>query len=491
MVASPSSSTSNATTTTASVKHSLRSATKAAKQGSSSSSTTTELEEHHELLVQEEEKLMQRCVVVRGRGRPRRLPTVTEVEVQEEDDEEITSVEEEPDSEATERTMLTVALVQSVVEASSSSGTTTGPASPATNTTIQSTGSGGGGGPPSPGGSHTYGLRKRRRPSGQDLERLEHFQSTKDGGLARVTVAVKPDDNEGDEPADDNALSAQAKAPPPSPKAKRNFPTSTVSSLLPPPSIPLSISSSVPNPLSQLLESSTLPIPPTADGGGGVGTRVPSVVPCPLLIPPPKDGDGTTAPDHPIDHSGSAPPLSSSKVALSGAVGTDATTSAGTDDAAADKRKVTIHEPDLIVSRKRGFSVDLDCKSVSSLGCLSIGWLDPSFSLAHSRLTICSSLYLGCVLFVALQFSNWETTLRRGPPGLVAVGSGPFRLNALPLASTPTSRCPLWNHTTHSRPIPAVSFCWTTTAARAAIRSSLILLASKTAASTSKTPWRV
>ncbi len=30
-----------------------------------------------------------------------------------------------------------------------------------------------------------YGLRKRRRPTGQDLERLEHFQSSKDGGLMR------------------------------------------------------------------------------------------------------------------------------------------------------------------------------------------------------------------------------------------------------------------------------------------------------------------
>ena len=52
--------------------------------------------------------------------------------------------------------MLTVALVKSVVETKKD------------------------------GDEKPYGLRKRRRPTGDDLRRLEHNQSTNDGGLARA-----------------------------------------------------------------------------------------------------------------------------------------------------------------------------------------------------------------------------------------------------------------------------------------------------------------
>lgn len=71
-------------------------------------------------------------------------------------DEEITS-EEETDRDAEERKMLTVALVKSVVETKQGSS----------------------------GDEKRYGLRKRRRPTGEDLRLLEHNQSSKDGGLAR------------------------------------------------------------------------------------------------------------------------------------------------------------------------------------------------------------------------------------------------------------------------------------------------------------------
>lgn len=71
-------------------------------------------------------------------------------------DEEITS-EEETDRDAEERKMLTVALVKSVVETKQDSS----------------------------GDEKRYGLRKRRRPTGEDLRLLEHNQSSKDGGLAR------------------------------------------------------------------------------------------------------------------------------------------------------------------------------------------------------------------------------------------------------------------------------------------------------------------
>jgi hypothetical protein len=121
------------------LKHSLRSATRAKEE---------ELEEA--TLIREEEKVM------------------------DENDEEITSEEDSETAEAAEkveRTMLTVALVNSAVEGRKLSDDS---------------------GDPSDSSKHRYGLRKRRRQSGEDLKRLEHFQSTTEGGLARVPKRPEP-----------------------------------------------------------------------------------------------------------------------------------------------------------------------------------------------------------------------------------------------------------------------------------------------------------
>jgi hypothetical protein len=74
-----------------------------------------------------------------------------------EHDEEIFSDEEVTDHDKEERKMITVALVKSVVE-TTNDGEEDKP----------------------------YGLRERRRPTGDDLRLLEHNQSTNDGGLARA-----------------------------------------------------------------------------------------------------------------------------------------------------------------------------------------------------------------------------------------------------------------------------------------------------------------
>ena len=95
-------------------------------------------------------------------------------------DEEISSVED-ADHETEERKMLTVALVKSVVETKQESSSD----------------------------EKRYGLRKRRRPTGEDLRVLEHNQSSKDGGLARspkagpvsMDAAIQDPLSKGDPPA--------------------------------------------------------------------------------------------------------------------------------------------------------------------------------------------------------------------------------------------------------------------------------------------------
>lgn len=96
------------------------------------SSSATEEEKIEGLLINEEEHLMVH-------------------------DEEISSVED-TDHDTEERRMLTMALVKSVVETKQENGSSD---------------------------EKRYGLRKRRRPAGEDLRLLEHNQSSKDGGLAR------------------------------------------------------------------------------------------------------------------------------------------------------------------------------------------------------------------------------------------------------------------------------------------------------------------
>jgi hypothetical protein len=118
------------------VKHSLRS------NDNSNADAETFFEEA--ALVKEEEKLME--------------------------DEEITSEEDIDDADVDAN--ITVALVKSLVDNHAPVARPTTRLLPAATTTGSDS-------------NRRYGLRKRRRQSGADLERLEHFQSSKDGGLAR------------------------------------------------------------------------------------------------------------------------------------------------------------------------------------------------------------------------------------------------------------------------------------------------------------------
>jgi hypothetical protein len=283
------SATSSAATATSpgSMKHSLRSAVVAQVDAAET-----------ELLVKEEEKLMAHNDVV--------------------EDEEVTSEEEEPDNEATERAMLTVALVKSVVETRGLNH----PGAPL--------------GTPSSPGSHAYGLRKRRRPSGQDLERLEHFQSTKDGGLARVTKGPDSPTATAVRGSSPSLTLPQPAQDPPKPKKVVGRRDMKPPALPPrPPNLVQSGTSSVPNPLLNKMDS-----PATAP----VSAKLDSLTSCLL---PDQDTGRKVIP----------------MVLVSDVLGVSSE--------AADKRKVTINEPDLS-NRKRGFSVDLDCKfSVDSArrGC--------------------------------------------------------------------------------------------------------------------------
>lgn len=122
-----------------SLKHSLRSATKAKK----------ETLEEEAVLVHDEEKMM--------------------------NDEEVTSVESNDDDDV-ERTMLTVALMKSVVDQRIPVDKDADDAAATCNNNNDD--------------SLKQRLRKRRRRSGQDLERLERFQSTSEGGLAHSASAT-------------------------------------------------------------------------------------------------------------------------------------------------------------------------------------------------------------------------------------------------------------------------------------------------------------
>jgi hypothetical protein len=275
-----------AATSPGSMKHSLRSAVVAQADAAET-----------ELLVKEEEKLMASNDVV--------------------EDEEVTSEEEEPDNEATERAMLTVALVKSVVETRALNY----PGAPS--------------GAPSSPGSHAYGLRKRRRASGQDLERLEHFQSTKDGGLARVSKAPDlPISSAVREPLPSPTL-PQPRQEPPKPKRVVDSKDMKPPALPPrPPNLMQSSTSAVPNPLLNKMDS---------PANAPVNAKLESLTSC--LLPEQNQGRKVV-------------PM----VVASDVLG------AGSSTEAADKRKVTINEPDL-GNRKRGFSVDLDCTCARGL-CL-------------------------------------------------------------------------------------------------------------------------
>ena len=272
-------------------------------------------------------------------------------------DEEISSVED-VDHETEERKMLTVALVKSVVETKQESS----------------------------GDEKRYGLRKRRRPAGEDLRVLEHNQSSNDGGLARsprsgpVSTTVEDPLSKGDPPVVKalklesgmlpdgggkvgaplpaanvaaRAPAAAAPAPPvapggtkpsrpvPDPKAtagdrKPSAIARVKSEPLRPPkgqlkrpaahpksaspvNVPIiSASSTVPNPLSAIIQPSTISMHSSKAAHAESGS---STVPCPLPAAAIQEKPEPTVTE------------------------------------SADKRKVTINEP---ASRSRAFSIDLD-----------------------------------------------------------------------------------------------------------------------------------
>jgi len=248
--------------TAAGLKHSLRSATKAAAR-----SSKQELEES--AFQDAEEKMMDGEVV---------------------EDEEVTSIES-VEEEKMEETMFQVALMKSVVETTNSPG-------------------GGGSGDiiddPSKEDGLKHRLRKSRRRSGQDLERLERLQSTSEGGGLAHRV-----------------IKEEGHHHPATPLGKKRQRQSAGSSdrkrgAVPPPTL----SSSVPNPLSDPL-SLTVNIPRTKikEEASGFPVNVPCPVPSVASVP-----------------DGSADPGDS-------------------------KRKVNFDET--MGTRTRGLSIDLDCKYCS------------------------------------------------------------------------------------------------------------------------------
>ena len=277
-------------------------------------------------------------------------------------DEEVTSVESNDDEDEAERTLLTVALMKSVVDQKRSTGDG-GDAAAAVGVTIAKSGtagtlapaviSGGGGTAKSsesvmdkPGEPMKQRLRKRRRQAGQALERLERSQTTNERGLAIAAVR--------------------------GPKLK---PLSTVRN---PPEI--SISLSVPNPLS-------VPIPPIAES-----LSLPILPPPPPPPPPPGETSQKARGNNKIYHIepsssstlvttamaapltvASAPnftvpcPLPAASFEPASVVempAADAPAPVSIDAELEDRRKVNFDES---LPRMRGFSIDLDCKYIESL----------------------------------------------------------------------------------------------------------------------------
>eukprot|EP00522_Entomoneis_paludosa_P013038 CAMPEP_0172449614 /NCGR_PEP_ID=MMETSP1065-20121228/8269_1 /TAXON_ID=265537 /ORGANISM="Amphiprora paludosa, Strain CCMP125" /LENGTH=545 /DNA_ID=CAMNT_0013201319 /DNA_START=881 /DNA_END=2518 /DNA_ORIENTATION=+ len=190
-------------------------------------------------------------------------------------DEEITSDEESETAEKMERKLVTVALVKSVVES----------------------------GAKGDDGGTRYGLRKRRRPAGDDLKRLEHNQATNSGGLARVGVGNRSRSN------------SKVSAPPPSISPNSTVPNplavaAAATPIHPPPILPKPLSAAAPDPAPSMAPAVPCPLPASAVSNP---TEKPAA--------PAEETEASAAPDLP------------------------------------DKRKVTINEPP---SRMRGFSIDLE-----------------------------------------------------------------------------------------------------------------------------------
>lgn len=335
-------------------------------------------------------------------------------------DEEITSEEDGVDvdddeggtnsaASKMERKILTVALVKSVVDGGkapaapapptaplvvASTTTTTTPAFIA-GTSLSTTSSDGGGShvvdttSVAPGGpeSPRYGLRKRRRPAGADLKRLEHNQATNSGGLKRTNsnesknlsagaiqaIASPPITSIGGEPPESPSKKrtrSSRQQPPVSTAALSQPPVAAARSKrgqrVPAPSAvamatTLPCASFVPNPLAFASPepSSTVPTSTKTTKTADAAVSVSSSVPCPLLTvaaAPVTAAAVAPLPPAPVDAPAPAP------MAIVSFASCTAFPQPLADDSApfensVGKRKVTIQESS---TRNRCFSIDLD-----------------------------------------------------------------------------------------------------------------------------------
>jgi len=249
--------------------------------------------------------------------------------VQEEDkiiDEEVTSLEDNDahdDAEVVEDVMVTAALMRSVVDTGGKNGKVSKDAIIDADSPQEDDEKGG-----------RYGLRRRRKASGHELERLETMQSSDEGGLARQPK--KPQGPLHPAPAPPAPFVAKAVLPKPPknpPKKVFHHPGNPVTKanmghLIPPPMFPPVITS-VPNPLA------ISPVPAATLSPKGASPMLepnPVDVPCPLPV--------------------------GSDVGISGE---------------SEKKSVTMSEP-LVMgpSRQRGFSIDMECKWFGTLTSTSL-----------------------------------------------------------------------------------------------------------------------
>ena len=217
------------------------------------------------------------------------------------EDEEITSDEESEVAAKMERKLMTVALVKSVVDTGGSSNSSSVGALRGLNSSkVKESG------PASP----RYGLRKRRRPTGNEIKGSDSSQVSSVTGLARLVNDVSGKAGDG---------------------------SSRVSAAILPPIV--KSSSMVPNPLASapIQPPPILPTTTITSSSAGHGIKaIPPVVPCPLpasLSPEPNPPPPTTSTEM-------QPPKTSEP-----------------DQSSCEKRKVKISEDPV---RMRGLSIDLE-----------------------------------------------------------------------------------------------------------------------------------
>jgi hypothetical protein len=249
-----------------------------------------------------------------------------------------------------------------------------------------------------------YGLRKRRRPTGQDLERLEHFQSSKDGGLMRSnapptsshdlelegrppeslqnrkhvgteSMRNKPPLNAkpaemGPSQVSSNphasavcsaSLRPETRVAAPRPNLSKTNPVSVTSV----PNPLLHITDTVPRDTSKSILAASPSLPPPV-------VQISHTVPCPLPGPAVDEFLGVhSAPTKFIEstrsNAHSTPALRIASDALPVSAPTpNVTFTIGDIDDGEKGRRVTINDQPHLGPRIRGFSIDMDCKSLFS-----------------------------------------------------------------------------------------------------------------------------